>query len=251
MNQPAALLLLKMNSPTGNSGEWNHWFDDIHAKEWMSCPGIKAIRRFELTPGMPEGWDVPAPTHLIVYELNSLDVITSKEYAALVKTVPLCPPEMSKLESSDTLNLTGGVFQQIIPDSEVYEIPAEASYLLAVGHAGIPIEVEEEYHAWYNTEHIPAYLEIPGFLSARRFRRIVQHTPVSGLNVIGADYIALYDLSNNRVFDSAEFKVRGVTPWSTRIRSYTWQRRQMTNIYKSMLKAVEDENNGKDMYAGK
>ena len=235
MNQPSALLLVKTNSPSGTSDEWSHWFDDVHSKEWISCPGIKTIRRFELTPGMPEGWDVPAPRHLIVYELTRLDVLASNEYKTLAEKVPLCPPEMDRLTSTDTLKLTGGVVQQIIPENQEYEVPAEASYLLAVGHAGIPDEVEEEYHAWYNTEHIPAYLEIPGFLSARRFQRTDQHTPVPGLSVTGADYVALYDLSNNQVFGSPEFKVRGVTPWSTRIRSYTWPRRKMNNLYKSVL----------------
>ena len=235
MNQPAALLLVKTNSPSGTSDEWSHWFDDVHSKEWISCPGIKTIRRFDLTPGMPEGWDVPAPKHLIVYDLTSLDVLASDEYRTLAERLPLCPPEMDKLTSTDTLDLSGGVCLQIIPENQEYEIPSEASYLLAVGHAGIPVEVEEEYHAWYNTEHIPAYLEIPGFLSARRFQRMGQHTPVPGLHVTGADYVALYDLSDNQVFESPEFKVRGVTPWSTRIRSYTWQRRKMNNLYKSVL----------------
>ena len=29
---------------------------------------------------------------------------------------------------------------------------------------------EEEFHRWYNQQHIPERLEIPGYVSARRFQ---------------------------------------------------------------------------------
>ena len=32
-----------------------------------------------------------------------------------------------------------------------------------------PPEMEEEFNAWYDTEHLPERLAIPGFLSARRW----------------------------------------------------------------------------------
>jgi hypothetical protein len=31
-------------------------------------------------------------------------------------------------------------------------------------------EDEEEFHRWYNQQHIPERLEIPGYVSARRFK---------------------------------------------------------------------------------
>ena len=230
MGKANTVVLLKLDFPSRDEDEWNDWYDNIHAKEWLSFPGIDAIRRFELAPGMPQGWDVPAPKHLIVYELSSIDVIVTEEYNKLVKRVPLWPSEIE-----GPTDLSGGVFQQIIPIESSYKIPLKATHLLAVGHAEIPLEVEEEYHAWYNTEHIPAYLEIPGFLTARRFQRVDDIAPFPGISLAGADYIALYDLSDNSVFETPEFKIRGVTPWSTRIRDYTWQRRKMNNLYKSVL----------------
>ena len=32
-----------------------------------------------------------------------------------------------------------------------------------------PEEKEQEWNEWYSTRHVPARLEIPGFLFARRF----------------------------------------------------------------------------------
>jgi len=32
-----------------------------------------------------------------------------------------------------------------------------------------PAELEQEFHAWYNLEHVPERLGIPGFLDGRRY----------------------------------------------------------------------------------
>jgi hypothetical protein len=45
---------------------------------------------------------------------------------------------------------------------------------------------EDEYNEWYNQEHIPALLSVPGFVSARRFR-------VRG-DTDGHKYLAIYEL---------------------------------------------------------
>ena len=46
-----------------------------------------------------------------------------------------------------------------------------AKGIMVVESAPSSPEREAEYHAWYDGEHIPAILKVPGFLSARRFRR--------------------------------------------------------------------------------
>ena len=45
---------------------------------------------------------------------------------------------------------------------------------------------EEEFNAWYNTEHIPELLEVPGVLDAARYEA------VKG----GPKYLAAYELEN-------------------------------------------------------
>jgi hypothetical protein len=73
-----------------------------------------------------------------------------------------------------------------------------------------PAAFEEELNAWYDLDHIPERLAIPGFETAKRF--------------VSADrqrrYLALYDLSSRDVLDSAAylaFAGENYTPWTKRV----------------------------------
>jgi hypothetical protein len=68
---------------------------------------------------------------------------------------------------------------------------------------------EEEFNAWYDTEHVPALARVPGVLCARRFR-------TSGGS---PKYVALYHLASPAVVDGAEWKqASGSTPMPEHIR---------------------------------
>ena len=69
---------------------------------------------------------------------------------------------------------------------------------------------EDEFHDWYDTEHIPERLAVPGFLNAERW--------------IGAsdpkDSVALYDLDNVGVLHSPPYLAVGGangSPWTKRV----------------------------------
>jgi len=73
---------------------------------------------------------------------------------------------------------------------------------------------EEEFNAWYDTEHIPERMAVKGFINAQRW--------------IGANNqqfaLATYDLENVRVLEDPAYYVRkaeGKSPWSRRISSKT------------------------------
>jgi len=69
---------------------------------------------------------------------------------------------------------------------------------------------EEEFNAWYDTEHLPERSAVPGFETALRFVCISGHPR----------YLALYDLANPQVLDSPEYlKVAfgNSSPWTLRV----------------------------------
>lgn len=70
--------------------------------------------------------------------------------------------------------------------------------------------VEDELHRWYEEEHIPERLSVPGFLRARRWRA-VEGEP---------KFLALYELESLAALDTPEyshFKSGGATDWTTRM----------------------------------
>jgi len=67
---------------------------------------------------------------------------------------------------------------------------------------------EEEFNAWYDTEHLPGLASVPGTISAKRYLRL------SG----SPRYIACYELVSPAVMESKEWLAIRNTPWSSRIR---------------------------------
>lgn len=67
---------------------------------------------------------------------------------------------------------------------------------------------EDEFNAWYDTEHLPGLARVPGTVSAKRFMRL------SSL----PRYIACYELLSPSVMESREWLAVRHTAWSSRIR---------------------------------
>jgi hypothetical protein len=76
-------------------------------------------------------------------------------------------------------------------------------------YADIDPVYEDEFNAWYNTEHLPELLSLPGFLDAARY---VAYKGVP-------KYLAVYELENAEALKSAEFQKwrANPSPWSRRI----------------------------------
>ena len=75
-----------------------------------------------------------------------------------------------------------------------------------------PPAFEDEFNAWYDTEHIPERCAVPGFETGLRFV-CLDGTP---------KYLAMYDLARPEVLDSPEYiRVAGAnsSPWTKRVTS--------------------------------
>lgn len=77
-----------------------------------------------------------------------------------------------------------------------------------------PPELEAEFHAWYNREHFPERLGIPGFVAGQRYAALEG----------GPRWLATYTLDSIAVLDSPEYlrwSGQNFTPWTKRIVSNT------------------------------
>lgn len=82
-------------------------------------------------------------------------------------------------------------------------------FLLVFMHP--PSAFEEEFNAWYDSEHIPERLAVPGFLTGLRYMNTGGGAP---------RYLAMYDLENYEVLDSPEYHRVGygqASPWTKRV----------------------------------
>ncbi len=81
-------------------------------------------------------------------------------------------------------------------------------------------EMEEEFNHWYDEEHIPHLLKVPGVIMARRGRNTGN----------GQHYIAIYEHENLNVQHTEAYHAAVETEWAKRLRPYL--RNFQRTIYK-------------------
>jgi hypothetical protein len=103
----------------------------------------------------------------------------------------------------------GTVWQQIFPD-EPQALPATpaANALMIVGTRPKPGLSDDEFNAWYDTDHLPPLAASDSVVRVRRFRRTGAEYP----------YLALYDITDWDAWEinPARPLVRA-TPWAKRV----------------------------------
>jgi hypothetical protein len=80
---------------------------------------------------------------------------------------------------------------------------------LYIVHTDIPDDIVDEYNEWYDHEHLPRLVTVPGVVRARRY------TAVSG----APRYLTAYSLTDKDAFESPEGLKARKTPWTARMRS--------------------------------
>lgn len=80
---------------------------------------------------------------------------------------------------------------------------------LYIVHTDIPDDIVGEYNEWYDREHLPRLVTVPGVLRARRYAAVA-----------GAPrYLTAYSLTDRDAFESPEGLKARKTPWTARMRS--------------------------------
>ena len=87
-------------------------------------------------------------------------------------------------------------------------------------------EHEDEFNEWYNDEHLPERLEIPGYVSARRFKL------EEGEGVL--KYLCIWELEDGSPLQSEQYKAQRERPSQLRDRANVHIRQRMRGLYKQI-----------------
>ena len=96
-------------------------------------------------------------------------------------------------------------------------------------------ENEVEFNRWYDEEHLTARLEIPGYVSARRFKL------EEGEGML--KYLCIWELEDGSPLESAEYKAQRERPSELRDRALGYVTQRARGLYKQItpvLGAFED-----------
>jgi hypothetical protein len=100
---------------------------------------------------------------------------------------------------------------------------------LLMVYVDVPAELEEEFNRWYNEEHIPERLSIPGVLNAARY------LAVRG----GPKYLACYELAEPEAYfsDTWQHYLNNPTAWSRRMSPTVVGQNFVRNLYRLIYPA--------------
>jgi hypothetical protein len=127
-------------------------------------------------------------------------------------------------ESAADETLMGTIYRQLgVTDRTVQRI---GTALLNV-MIDVDADHDAEYNAWYDEEHLPALVAVPGVVSARRF--VDAHGPGPGRH----QYLSLYQLEDPAVVSSSAFAQAGAP--SERSRPLAPYRSTHVGLYRAVF----------------
>ena len=173
-------LLLVYSSPgPADPAEFTGWFHSEHGPAPVGAPGFGPVTRFRALDGLEPEW------------LVTCEIEPEKR---IITSVPAADPRVYSLLS----------------DSWAHgHSPASgpAPVVLAVSMS-VPPSVEPDLAAYYEQEHYPLLLAVPGWRRARRY------VLASGS---GPKYLSLHEIDSQAAFDEPGYKEATSTPWRNRI----------------------------------
>ena len=219
---PGQAILLIMNDvlPERES-EFCRWCREEQIPAMKAVPGVLDARMYRALEG--------APKYLTVYDLDNPGVLEQPEYPPLRgwgQDASGMPKEMF----SACPSLTVGVYQGllVLPRPEPTDLSAAKCLMLRV--LEIDAEHQEEFQDWYNTEHVPNLVSVPGCIRGRRFGlKMDAQDNVGNPSAI----VALYDVENPQVLKTEEWSRKVLTPWTLRLRRY--YRGILRNVYERIV----------------
>ena len=208
----AAGLLFVYTDP-GSSGpvteaDFHDWYDHEHGPARLKVPGLVSACRYQALDDLTPPW-------LALYELDSLQALESPEYRVVVAG----GSDREKFIMSHLATLDRRIYAQISEDlpAGVTGMDGPAPVILAVANS-VPPEMEDDMTAWYEQEHIPLLLEVPGWRRVRRWRLI------GGSEPQGPDFLSLHELAGPSVLEEPGYRAAISTPWRDRIVSGSLRR---------------------------
>jgi hypothetical protein len=161
--------------------EFNQWYDQEHIPQLLGVPGFQRGRRYQAVDGRPK--------YIAVYQLADEKVVASDAFRAVREN----PTARTKKITPQFRHTQRGIFRQIFAHGAAPQHDAE--YVLTV-RLNTPAEHEKEFNAWYNEDHLPALVSVPGVYCARRYLA-VEGTP---------RYLALYEMREGAATKSPEWE---------------------------------------------
>jgi hypothetical protein len=150
---------------------------------------------------------LPAGSNAQLWRARLTATGSAPHVEATSEALLLCDlPAAADLSSADVQLWIGALI-----GTQRQDVPVDAAGMICY-FMSIDAQHEEEFNAWYDTEHIPRLVAVPGVLSARRFRAIRGRQ----------QYVAVYYFADQQLPMSPAWRNAAGTPWTAHIARYRY-----------------------------
>jgi hypothetical protein len=198
--------------------DYHDWYDHEHGPRRLKVPGFLSGYRYGAL-------DDAKPSWLVVYDLDSPQVLDSPEYKALGTTAT----EHDRSVGAGLATLDRRIYEEISSDG-VVSSAGPAPVLLSVA-LSVPAGAEDDLQAWYTDEHIPMLLEVPGWGRIRRFRL------VRGMDGAAPEFLSVHELAGPEVLEEPGYRAAISTPWRDRVVASALRRERRVCGFRTSLAA--------------
>ena len=201
--QPIAPVMMHLGTEVDDAiaPDFDRWCEG-HMADNLRLPGFVSARRLRRSPVHPG--PATSPCSLTLYQLESPSTLETPEYAG--RTIGMPDRFSGRIGFERTLYRELGV------------PPGIRSQTIGPALLHVTVDVEPEWRErfveWYVNVHVPAVLDAPGMLSARRFEN-VELVPGRALRSGQRSYCTLYEMEAADVIlrlSTLEAASRGACP---------------------------------------
>ena len=227
MEQAKGLITVRLDVAPEHEQEFNDWYNLEHVPQLTALPGFVRTRRYQC-----ENADI---RYLAWYETLDATVEGGVYFQGIVANPTPWSRRIRRLYGDKRERMN---FELMC---EVGAAPQPDAPWMYIVHTDIPDHIVEEYNAWYDSEHLPRCVGIPGVLRARRYSAAAC---TSGHP--GPRYLTAYELTGPDVWESPAALQARKTPWTEKMRSLFSNTRRA--LYRLVAPALTREEALKTQY---
>jgi hypothetical protein len=207
MTDAQGLITVWLDVPQAREDEFNDWYNLEHLAQVVALPGFVSARRYRVD-------DAPL-RYLAWYDTADETIEGARDFQRIVETPTPWSQRMRRFYGDKRERMNFRLMR------DVGRAPEEDAPWLYIVHTDIPDDIVDEYNEWYDAEHLPRLVTVPGVVRARRYNA------TSG----NPRYLTAYELTDPNAFESPEGLKARKTPWTAKMRSLFFNtRRRMCRL---------------------
>jgi len=206
-HQAEGLITVWLHVAPEREEEFNAWYALEHLNQMLALPGFLNARRYMVENAKPK--------YLAWYDTVDEHVEPGPDFQRVAANPTPWSQRMRGFYGDDRERMNFRLMR------DVGDKPAADTPWLYIVHTDIPDHIVDEYNGWYDNEHLPRLVTVPGVIRARRY------AAVAG----SPRYLTAYELTDKDAFESPAGLLARKTPWTAKMRSlFQNTRRSMCSL---------------------